>query len=153
MMLAKLKLKDTIFVAVQMLLLLALLFPIIDYNFAIIDEVKSISTIIKWIGFAIIATAILQLNKNITPFPTPKQGSQLIQSGLFKYIRHPIYTGILLVAFCMAIYNGSVWQFITSFLLVILFYFKSSYEETELTKVFWEYNNYKQKVGRFLPKW
>jgi protein-S-isoprenylcysteine O-methyltransferase Ste14 len=148
-----LKRSDFIFVGIQMALFLALLFPIIGYNFIIIDEVKIITTIIKWLGFALITVAILQLNKNISPFPTPKQGSQLIQSGVFKYIRHPIYTGILLVAFCIAICNGSVWQCTTSFLLLILFYFKSSYEEKKLSKVFFEYNNYKQKAGRFLPKW
>jgi protein-S-isoprenylcysteine O-methyltransferase Ste14 len=137
---------------VQIELLLASFFPIVDYIFAVNNIVKIIATIIKWIGLAMVSIGILQLNKNLTPFPTPRKGSQLIQNGLFKYVRHPIYTGIILVSFSMATYNGSVWQFIVSFLMLILFYFKSSYEEEQLAKMFSEYSNYKCEAGRFLPK-
>jgi protein-S-isoprenylcysteine O-methyltransferase Ste14 len=151
-MFIKLKFKDILFVAIQMALLIALIFPIIDYIFAVNDVVKFCTNITKWIGFSMIIIAIVQLNKYITPFPTPKQGSQLIQTGLFKYVRHPIYTGIVIVAFSLATYNGSLWQIVVSLLLLILFYFKSSYEEKQLAKMFSDYSNYKCKAGRFLPK-
>lgn len=51
------------------------------------------------LGGLLIVGTILQLNKNLSPFPSPTPNSILITGGLFKFARHPIYTGIILVAF------------------------------------------------------
>lgn len=73
--------------------------------------------------------AILQLNKNLTPFPTPKEDGTLIQNGVYKFIRHPIYTGIILIAIGFGLFHQSLWEIFIGIVLWVLFYFKSSYEE------------------------
>ena len=94
---------------------------------------------------------ILQLNKNLTPFPTPIEKGNLIQTGLYKYVRHPIYTGIFLATLGMGLFNTSLWQLSISIILLIFFYFKSNYEETMLIEKYKDYEAYKKSKGRFFP--
>lgn len=95
--------------------------------------------------------ALFNLDKSLTPFPTPKSNSELITSGLYKYVRHPIYTGILLTVFGYGFYSESVSRLTISVLLLILFYFKTNYEEQKLSQKYPEYGAYKARTGRFIP--
>ena len=84
------------------------------------------------LGIIIIVLSFYQLGSNLSPFPSPVKNADLITTGIFKYLRHPIYTGILLILFSVAIYNTSEYKLIISILLLILFQFKSKYEESRL---------------------
>jgi protein-S-isoprenylcysteine O-methyltransferase Ste14 len=66
-------------------------------------------------------------------------------------MRHPIYSGILLFVFGYAIYSQNEYRLIIAVALLILFYFKSSYEERLLKRKFPNYTYYQQKTGRFFP--
>lgn len=102
-------------------------------------------------GGIIMTLALLQLNKNLSPFPTPKESASLLQNGLFKYMRHPIYTGIILLFLGYSVSQNSVYKLLISLLLVILFYLKSNYEEQLLEQKFPDYKQYRNKTGMFFP--
>ncbi len=148
----KLKIADFTFVILQFLLFWAYLYEIPIIQFEIPYSFKPIGIISIGIGCLLLLIAVLQLNKNLSPFPTPKSGSELITSGLYKYIRHPIYSGILGVLFGYAIYSKGGDKLIVFLLLYLLFFLKSLYEEKRLTLIFENYQDYKKKTGRFLPK-
>ncbi|GAK93753.1 hypothetical protein JCM19298_1090 [Nonlabens ulvanivorans] len=151
-MMSKLSFKDYVLVALQGLLFI---FYIIDIEILPIKLSKTISLLgflTAIVGVITLAIALLQLNNNLSPFPTPKTGSQLITVGLYKYIRHPIYTGILFLFYGYAFYNESVYKFLLASLLFVLFQVKTSYEEKKLIQKFSLYKNYKLKTGKFLPK-
>ena len=84
--------------------------------------------------------------------PTPNQNAELITSGLYKYIRHPIYTGVLTVALGMTIWHGHVFTLIATLFLLGLLTYKSRYEEELLSAQYSDYPEYMQQTGRFLPK-
>jgi len=102
-------------------------------------------------GLLIVLIAILQLNKSLSPFPTPKRSGILIQSGLYKYIRHPIYSGIILAAIALGVFDESIWKIGIGFLLWVLFFFKSRYEEQLLLTRFTGYKMYIENAYRFFP--
>jgi protein-S-isoprenylcysteine O-methyltransferase Ste14 len=102
-------------------------------------------------GLVICGVSILQLNKNLTAFPTPKESARLYSGGLYQYIRHPIYTGVIMFFAGLSLYFGSVFKLLITLMLIILFYFKAAYEEDQLSKKFPEYEQYKSKTGKFLP--
>ncbi|MBW1294208.1 DUF1295 domain-containing protein [Aquimarina litoralis] len=103
------------------------------------------------VGICTLLLALIQLRENLSPFPTPKKDAKLIKTGLYKFIRHPIYTGILLIAFGYAFYTHSIFKFFITIGLYILFYFKSKYEEKRLINFFSEYIDYQNTTGRFSP--
>ncbi|MEO6232587.1 MAG: isoprenylcysteine carboxylmethyltransferase family protein [Ferruginibacter sp.] len=104
------------------------------------------------VGLIIIITALLSLNKNISPFPSPRQQAVLITSGPFKLIRHPIYTGILMFTCGVGLYTENITRLIIFLLLLLLFNLKARYEEILLVKKFPAYTDYKKHTGMFLPK-
>ena len=145
----KIKRLDVIYVTIQCVLLIIFYIPIIPYFFPLPHIVKYSGVVIATVGFLIVLIAILQLSKNLTPFPTPKASGELIKTGLYKFVRHPIYSGIFLAASGIALYTCLYWQLSISFILVVLFYFKSKYEESLLIQKYPDYKNYMNVTRRF----
>lgn len=143
---------DFFLVAIQLVLLVAYLFDIPVFTLEVPDDVDFLHLVFAVFGILIIILGMLQLNKNLSPFPTPKKDAALMTGGLFKYVRHPIYTGILITTFFLAFYLNSGYKLIIFVLLLILFYFKTEYEEKALEEKFPEYESYKASTGRFIPK-
>ncbi len=148
----KLKSKDYVFVSIQLGLFLVY---ILHFDLAPFDGnilIRIISIIMIILGVLVALIAVLQLNTKLSPFPSPKANTIFITYGVYKYVRHPIYTGILLITFGYGLYLTSIYKIIISILLYTLFYFKSSYEENRLKIAFSDYESYQKKSGRFFPK-
>ena len=79
-----------------------------------------------------------------------KQMDSFIVSGIYKYIRHPMYSGIML--FLLAnpeqSWNGLHFAFIVSLYFIV----GSKLEERRMLQAHPDYANYQQQVGAFLPK-
>jgi protein-S-isoprenylcysteine O-methyltransferase Ste14 len=142
--------KDYWLVGTQFFLFFLFLFPT-KFLFNVAAFLQIPGLILSILGFIIVLIALFDLDKSLTAFPTPKNNSELITSGLYKYVRHPIYTGILLTVFGYSIYSASIPRLIISLLLLILFYFKTNYEEHKLSEKYPDYYAYKARTGRFIP--
>jgi len=147
----KLPFKDLSFVTIQLLLFVAYLLPFTIGAFFIISVVKYLFLGLSILGFLIIILAVIQLDKNLTPFPTPKQNCALINTGLYQFVRHPIYTGLIFCTIGFGVYDQNFLRISIGFVLWILFYFKSIYEEKLLIQKFKEYIDYKKNTSRFFP--
>ncbi|MCU0511510.1 MAG: isoprenylcysteine carboxylmethyltransferase family protein [Anaerolineae bacterium] len=107
------------------------------------------------IGLACVALAVrAHQQANHTPprvSPEPRPAAGLVQSGLYARIRHPIYTGVLSVAFGLALAHGHPAAFGVALALTGWLTLKSMYEETLLLRQWSAYAAYRQRTGRFLP--
>jgi protein-S-isoprenylcysteine O-methyltransferase Ste14 len=88
---------------------------------------------------------------NFSVFPKPKQGSLLITSGPYKFIRHPTYTAVLL--FCFSLLNSRFDMYTTIAFAVLLvdLLLKLRYEEMLLIQRFPEYGEYIKNSYRLIP--
>ena len=86
--------RDVLYVSLQ--LFLFVLYFDVPFSFEVPEVIRYMALIIAVVGTAECLLAILQLNKNLTPFPTPVKGGNLIQTGIYKFVRHPIYGGLIL---------------------------------------------------------
>lgn len=143
--------KDIFFVGIQFILFVVYLFRFSKIDLTIPMRLQLTGLIFSIFGIIISLASIFALNKNLSVFPTPKQNSELIQSGIYKYIRHPIYSGILFFTFGFSIYSENTLRLLIFFTLFILFRFKAAYEERLLQDKFSNYVAYKKKTGIFLP--
>ena len=76
-----------------------------------------------------------------------KQGHKLIESGPYKFVRHPIYTGHLLMGLGTAIVSGLAVAFVGLASFAAGFWIKLSQEERLLQRGFPdEYSAYKARV-------
>jgi protein-S-isoprenylcysteine O-methyltransferase Ste14 len=143
--------KDFIYVILQVILLGVYLLEIPALIFEPIGFVSGFFAGVGFVGVLLILVALIQLNTKISPFPTPRNGSQLITNGAFQFTRHPIYTGIFITLFCYGLVVGSGFKTALSIVLIVLFYYKSAYEEQLLLQQFPEYKNFQSSVGQLFP--
>jgi protein-S-isoprenylcysteine O-methyltransferase Ste14 len=117
------------------------------------DRVFFIGMIIFIIGFAVRWMAIYQLGKMFTVNVTITEGHTLKTSGLYKIVRHPSYTGLLLIIAGLGVCLNS-WA---SFLILLVpsfiaLNYRITIEEKALTEEFGtQYDNYKRRVKRLIP--
>jgi protein-S-isoprenylcysteine O-methyltransferase Ste14 len=110
-----------------------------------------IGTVLKNAGLALVIWAGLNLGRNLTPLPKPKRDAQLVTSGLFAWMRHPIYTALMLLTFGSSLERGHLIALILSTCLAILLEFKSRREEAWLLEQFPDYAAYRLRVKKFFP--
>lgn len=108
-----------------------------------------------WGGIILIAGSCLlvwgfrSLGRNLTPGTEPLPDAELVTSGAYQHVRHPIYTGIvlLLTGYTLAWSN---WTLALVVGLVALQYFhaKARAEERWLVRRFPAYEDYMRHVRR-----
>jgi protein-S-isoprenylcysteine O-methyltransferase Ste14 len=111
--------------------------------------------IIAVAGLVVIAVGVLnhlQVNRAIVRIsPEPDASRQLVEIGLYRWIRHPLYLGAILVGFGAAIAHGHGMVYAVALLLCLFFTYKSTFEERWLMRVYPGYVDYRRRTGRFLP--
>jgi len=102
---------------------------------------------IRWIS-------ILKLKKSFTVDVSISKDQKIIQSGLYKYIRHPAYLGSLLSFLGLAIvFNNCLTFFIIFIPILISFLNRIKVEEKVLSQAFGtQYTDYIKRSWRLLPK-
>jgi protein-S-isoprenylcysteine O-methyltransferase Ste14 len=82
-----------------------------------------------------------------------ESGHEVIQSGPYRFVRHPGYLGIALMVVCIAVVLGSLWAIVPAVCVVVLLVLRTGLEDSALQKELSGYTNYAQKVRyRLLPK-
>lgn len=102
-------------------------------------------------GSLVAARGAWDLRASLSPFPRPVAGAPLIQSGAYRLIRHPIYSGLVLGALGWGLVTGSILAIGTTGLLFLLFAGKSRREEIWLSAVHPEYRAYQERTKRLIP--
>ena len=104
------------------------------------------------LGLAICVAARIWLGGNWSGTVTLKQGHELVRSGPYRWVRHPIYTGLLLAVFGTAIATGEWRGIIAVVLFAIAFLHKIRIEERFLIDRFGAaYDRYRDQVPALVP--
>ncbi len=93
----------------------------------------------------------VSLGRNLTPFPKPTPGAPLVQTGIYRQMRHPLYTAVFCGSVGWALVWGSWPALVAALALGPLFDAKARREEDWLRQQFPEYADYEQRVKRFVP--
>lgn len=144
---------DYIYVGIQFLLFACLFVLPQKQIFEAAFAIQMLGLALCLLGAILTLYATITLGSSLTALPSPKAGAQLKTGGAYRYARHPIYAGILLMLLGYLFYSGELVILLVGLSLFILFYFKARYEEQKLLQFYGQaYQEYMQKVGRFSPK-
>ncbi|MCA9919842.1 MAG: isoprenylcysteine carboxylmethyltransferase family protein [Anaerolineales bacterium] len=116
---------------------------------------RSISLLI---GFALIGssgvlafTGLLNLGRNLTAVPRPKEDAHMVAHGAYRVVRHPIYSGIILGALGLGLLRGGWLALLYGVILFFFFDIKSRREEIWLREKYVDYAEYQQRVHKLIP--
>lgn len=84
--------------------------------------------------------------------PEPVKEGELITSGPYKFIRHPMYTAVLLGCAGMLVLNFSTMTAVLWAALCVVLTLKIQREEALLQMAYPRYNEYRTHTGALLPK-
>jgi protein-S-isoprenylcysteine O-methyltransferase Ste14 len=102
-------------------------------------------------GFFLTVWALKSLGEALTPFPQPLDGVTLNQRGPYRWMRHPIYSGVMLAGFGWALWWLSAAGALCALVLALFFDRKAAHEEIWLRQKYPDYPDYTRRVKKFIP--
>jgi protein-S-isoprenylcysteine O-methyltransferase Ste14 len=107
--------------------------------------------IVYLLGLVLAIWARVYLGKNWGMPMTVKQDPELVTSGPYRYIRHPIYSGFLLMALGSSLDVNTYWYLVLA-VSAVYFIYSAVNEEKLLAKQFPKvYASYKTKTKMLIP--
>ena len=130
-------------------------------NWGVLDaRVRPDTPSMPWLGLGLTAMGVgisiwarVSLRANWSGTVTLKDDHELISKGLYRWIRHPIYAGILLAMIGTAMIRGQLRCWVGFLIVLAAFYFKARREESFLRQEFGDgFEEHARRTGMFLPK-
>ncbi|GJI98848.1 farnesyl cysteine carboxyl-methyltransferase [Duganella caerulea] len=122
----------------------------------------TVAPVAGWIGSAIAVAGLwlfwrshADLGRQFSPTLEVKDAHVLVSEGVYKNIRHPMYTGVFLMGLAQLLLFGN-WIAGPAFLLafLVLYNLRIDYEEKMMLDHFGnQYADYQKRTGRLLPSW
>ena len=139
-------------VIVQMLLLTALLLispwmrghwpPVLSFGFG--------SALMLYAAITGLA-GVFRLGRNRTPRPQPRAGGELVTTGIYGLLRHPLYASMMAMGSGWALLWSSSAGSALAVTFIIFLHAKARHEEKLLHAAYSGYAAYAQQVPRYLP--
>lgn len=103
------------------------------------------------VGALLTFGGVVALGRWLTPFPQPLPKAQLRTGGAYALVRHPLYTGILIMTIGWSLYNNSLAGLLFDAMLFVFFDRKAAREEIWLAEKFSGYRAYSSRVKKLIP--
>ena len=128
------------------------------------DNPFSLLQIFSWVflffGAYLVIAGVIQMKKTGKAEKSRKADSlyhfekttELVDTGIFKYIRHPLYSSLIFLTLGVLLKNINVSLIIVAFASIVFFYFTSITDEKECIAYFGnKYSEYMKRTKRFIP--
>jgi len=121
-------------------------------NFVPLNPIASVVGVILCVGGTVLLVwARQKLDRNWSQTVSAKEGHELVTSGPYRCIRHPMYAGGLVAAIGSAIVCGGAWIFLL-ILLSALFLWRVGAEDKLMAQQFPnEYPEYRRRTKKLIP--
>lgn len=103
-------------------------------------------------GFYFICRGVWDLKQNLTPFVSPISGNQLVTSGIYGSVRHPLYAGLICICLGASIFSDTVDKAVLTAFLAFLLDKKATREEELLLEMHpMTYGIYVENTKKLIP--
>ena len=117
------------------------------------DGLRWLGALFLAIGITLLGVSHHHLGRSFHSLVVTKEGQIFVDSGPYRWVRHPIYTAFFINYVGGGLLAGNwVLTFIPALLYVVLVALRVENEERAMVEQFGQvYANYMQRTGRFLP--
>lgn len=140
-------------VAVVVIVLVALRTNVLNARTEVVSEpaLQAAGLALLVLGLATAIWARVHLGANWGMPMSEQLGAELVTEGPYRYVRHPIYSGILLAMIGTALAIGGVWVIVAA-LMGCYFIFSATVEERTMARLFpSKYAAYKRSTRMLVP--
>jgi protein-S-isoprenylcysteine O-methyltransferase Ste14 len=141
-----------LFVAAQVLLLGAMVLPVRGAHWTTPGWLEVAGLVAAVQGIAICLLSGKRLAGSLTANPVPVAHGELETHGPYARVRHPIYSGLLLLVLGIALRSGNALTVLLAALILTFFHAKAAWEERLLAQRYPEYSAYAARTPRFVPR-
>ena len=128
---------------------------LLNYKFWFYDPfslIQIISWILLFLSIYVVITGYLLLKKLGKPTINFENTSLVVKSGIYGYIRHPLYLSIFLLGTGVVLKNTGTFQLVLGVINIIAVWVTARIEENEMIEKFGdEYRNYIRETKMFIP--
>lgn len=110
-----------------------------------------VGLVLLLVALVIVARGFVDLGRNLSPLPRPRDDARLVESGIYGLVRHPLYGGLIVGCVGYAFLTASLAALLLACLVGAFFTLKSRREEAWLLEHFEGYAAYMQRTRRFIP--
>ena len=103
------------------------------------------------VGGLIVVVAAISLKPSLRVSPIPKPDSPFIVTGIYKYTRHPMYLGVILIGLGLAGAGNSNTSLFFEALLILTLSVKANFEDRLLRAIHPEVFHYQLHTSKILP--
>lgn len=112
----------------------------------------------RWIGGLFMAISavygvagVIALGKNRTVFPSPKADAELVEKGIYRFVRHPLYGSVGFLVLGWSLFWRSILGMVLALALAFVLREKARREEAWLCDKFPQYAAYRKRVKSVIP--
>ena len=109
------------------------------------------SWLLLFVGLVLFAWAVWALGRNFTVMPEPKPGNTLVRRGPYRWLRHPMYTSVILCALAVTLGAPSELRMIAFAVCIPALVWKVIHEEHRIGEVHPGYQAAMRGVWRLVP--
>ncbi|MDM7920359.1 MAG: isoprenylcysteine carboxylmethyltransferase family protein [Methanosarcina sp.] len=133
---------------------LLLIVPVVEYSLfpRYSSAVTAAGAVLAVSGTVLRAWGIWTLGKYFSVHIEIKDNHELIESGPYRFIRHPAYAGNLLQAVGIPLILNAYYSLSISAVLIFLFLYRLKLEEEVLIREVKGYGEYTKRTYRLIPK-
>jgi protein-S-isoprenylcysteine O-methyltransferase Ste14 len=114
---------------------------------------RSAGLLIALFGSGVSIWSVILHGSRLSPFPKPVDGASLIDAGPYRFVRHPMYSGIIAFTFGCGLAYANIAASLAALMFLIFFIAKTGREEEMLVDVVPGYRKYRSSVvWRLIPR-
>jgi protein-S-isoprenylcysteine O-methyltransferase Ste14 len=102
-------------------------------------------------GLLLLLIALGQIGRSVQIAPAPREDGRLVTSGVYAWLRHPMYTAILLVIVGFFFRTPTLAVGIAGAIVIAFLVIKTRFEERLLLARYPEYARYKSRTWGIVP--
>ncbi|MBI2853034.1 MAG: isoprenylcysteine carboxylmethyltransferase family protein [Chloroflexi bacterium] len=121
-------------------------------SYGAVPPLQIAGAVIIGLGISGYLASLLSLGRNWSFFASVKKDHRLVTRGPYRYVRHPIYSSMMLVFLGSGLLISNYLMLLLTPLVVFLYFLRARLEERLLAEEFPEYAQHVRQSGMFLPR-
>jgi protein-S-isoprenylcysteine O-methyltransferase Ste14 len=102
-------------------------------------------------ALVVASAAFLAIGSSFRIQPEPRPGASLVDRGIYRYLRHPMYTAVVLFAATLFLLKGTLLAGATAAAVIVFHFIKAQREEILLLGRYGGYAEYMARTWGIIP--